>query len=354
MYGLSTLLVALAATLAAMLAGHLALSRSRGRGLALAFLLAFALQSGLLLAQLLQPGLLPAGLRAPTGSALPVLLYLFFARSRLEAGPWRWRDAAHVLPVLGMACLVAVPDAGWRIDAALLLIELGYALAILSGDRRDADNAWRRLARHTAVGFLLVMAACDIWIGWDLARGATLGWTTSTMVALALLVSAVGALFVTAWRDPEWLARLRDTARDTGPLPTPDLPPDEGADADRLLCGRLDTLFRTTRSYAEFGIGLNDVARRLGVPPRQLSAAVNRIHGRGFRTLLNDYRVEDAVRQLASDAMGSKSITDVMFDAGFQTKSSFNKEFVARRLVSPSQYRQARGDARRDRTAGPE
>lgn len=353
MYGLSTLLVALAATLAAMLAGHVALSRSQGRRLALAFLLAFALQSGLLLAQLLQPGLLPAGLRAPTGSALPVLLYLFFARSRLEAGPWRWRDAAHVLPVLGMACLVAVPNTGWRIDAALLLIELGYALAILSGDRRDAANTWRRLARHAAVGFLLAMAACDLWIGWDLARGATLGWTASTMVALALLVSAVGALFVAAWRDPEWLTRLGDTARDAAPLPSLELPPGEGADADGVLCARLDTLFQSTRCYAEFGIGLNDVARRLGVSSRQLSAAVNRIHGRGFRTLLNDYRVEDAAGQLANDPMGIKPITDVMFDAGFQTKSSFNKEFVTRRLASPSQYRQAQGSTRRDQ-ASPE
>ena len=32
----------------------------------------------------------------------------------------------------------------------------------------------------------------------------------------------------------------------------------------------------TTRGYAEFGIGLDEVARRLGVPPRRLSAAVNR------------------------------------------------------------------------------
>ena len=344
MYGLSTLLAAVAATLAAMLAGHVALSRTRGRGPALAFVLAFALQSGLLLVQVLQSGLLPAGLRAATGSALAVLLYLFIARSRVEAGPWRSRDAVHALPVLGMACLVALPGAGWRIDVALLLIELGYALAILTSDRRDADNAPRRRARYAAAAFLLAMAACDIWIGWDLARGAALGVAASMTAALVLLIAAVGAVFVTAWRDPEWLARLIDTARDARPLPAsgPPARDDADADADRALCARLDALFRSTRSHTEFGIGLDDVARRLGVAPRRLSAAVNRIHGRGFRTLLNDYRVEDAARQLADDSLTGKSITDVMFDAGFQTKSNFNKEFMARHLVSPSEYRKTR------------
>jgi AraC-like DNA-binding protein len=342
--GLSTFLVAFVAVLAAMLAGHLALSRSQGRGLAFAFLLAFALQSGLLLVQLLQPGILPAGLRAATGSALPVLLYLFFARSRLDAGPWQWRDALHVLPVLVVVGMVALPDAGWRIDVALLLIELSYALAILSGDRRDAVGAWRRQARLAAAGFLLAMAASDVWIGWELAQGATLGWSTSLAAALLVLIASIATLFAVAWRDPEWLARLRDRARDTVPGSAIAPEPAALADTDSDLCERLDTLFRSSRCYAEFGIGLDDVAKQLRVSTRQLSASVNRIHARGFRTLLNDYRVEDAARQLADMAMIRKPITEVMFDAGFQTKSNFNKEFGARHGVPPSQYRKQRID----------
>lgn len=352
MQGLSTFLVAFVAVLAAMLAGHLALSRAQGRGLALAFMLAFALQSGLLLVQLLQPELLPAGLRAATGSALPVLLYLFFARSRPDAPSWQLRDALHALPVLSVVVLVAMPGAGWRIDTALLLIELLYALAILSTDRRDPGNAWRRLARQVAASFLIAMAACDVWIGWDLAQGAPLGWSVSLTVALVMSALCVSALFVVAWRDPEWLVRLRDAARDAR-VPTPSAPPPaEDSDVDRRLCDRLDTLFQTTRCYAEFGIGLDDVARKLGVSSRQLSAAVNRIHRRGFRTLLNDYRVEDAARQLADEALAARAITEVMFDAGFQTKSSFNKEFIARRAVAPSQYRRNLGGSGTDAPSG--
>lgn len=325
-----------------MLSGHIALSRASGRGLAVAFMLAFTLQAALLLVQLLSPGLLPTGLRAATGSSLPVLLYLFFSRSRADVAAWRWRDAAHALPVALLIALVATPGSGWLIDAALLLIELGYALAILSSDRRDAEQPVRRRARHAAAGFLLAMAASDLWIGWELSRGVVLGWGASFTVTACLLVAGVAALFVAAWRDPEWLVRLHDRVRDSAPETPTNSEPNDIADADRQLCSRLDELFRSRRSFAEFGIGLDDVAKQLKVPPRQLSTAVNRVQGRGFRTLLNDYRVEDAARQLADPSLAGKPITEVMFDAGFQTKSSFNKEFMARRAVSPSQFRKDR------------
>jgi AraC-like DNA-binding protein len=146
-------------------------------------------------------------------------------------------------------------------------------------------------------------------------------------------LATVAALFVWAWRDPEWLSRLRGGVKAALPAPAP---PD---DAAQVLCARLDQLFVSNRAYSEFGVGLDDIARRLTVSPRELSGAVNRIHGRGFRTVLNDRRVDDAARQLADPQLASKSITEVMFDAGFQTKSNFNKEFAARLSESPSQYR---------------
>lgn len=344
MQGLSTVLTALAAGLAAMLAGHLALSRTRERGPALAFLLAFALQCGLLLVQLLRPGLLPAGLRAATGSALPVLLYLFFARSRPSSGAWRPRDLIHILPVALVTGLVVMPNTGWRIDAALLLIELSYAFALLSSDRRDQEHLGRQQARQVAAIYLLAMAACDVWIGWELAAGGSLAWTPSLTVALLLLTLGVGALFVQAWRDPEWLVRWRDSARQE-PAPQAALPPILETDSDYELCARLDALFQSTRRYAEFGIGLDEVATALGVTSRQLSMAINRIRGRGFRTILNDFRVNDAARQLADAELVGKPITEVMFDAGFQTKSNFNKEFATRHGMPPSQYRKQHADA---------
>lgn len=348
MLGLSTVLILIATVLALMLAGYVALKPQPGRGLAVALLLLFALQAGTLGLRLIDPGLSPMLWRVVTGAALPGLIFLFFARSAADAGPWRWRHAGHVLPVALVAVLAAWPAAGWRLDATLLLICAGYALALLSSDRRDDNSALRRTARLVAAGFLLALVVVDAALAIELSLGAGLAGAWSLPAAATLLLAVALGLFVWAWRDPEWLSRVRDALADAfepaGEVAkeerAPPVPESEiGAEA-RALCDRLDRLLREQRVYAEFGIDLGKLARRLQVPARQLSAAVNQVHGRGLRTLLNDWKVDDAVRQLRDPALRDKPITEVMFDAGFQTKSNFNKEFALRQGVSPSAFRQ--------------
>jgi AraC-like DNA-binding protein len=104
--------------------------------------------------------------------------------------------------------------------------------------------------------------------------------------------------------------------------------------------------------YTEFGLSLAAVARRLEVSPRQLSDAVNRVHGRRFRTLLNDWRVDAAARLLEDPGQAGKAIAEVMFDAGFQAKSSFNKEFALRKGVPPGEHRQGRRSGPARQTTG--
>ena len=338
---LSTALALLAALLATMVAGQVALSRQPGRGVAAVLLLLVALQAGTLGLQLLIPGLFPPAWRAIGGSAIPGLLFLLFLRCRVNADPWRPADAGHALPVLVVTALVAFPAANSALDPALLLIELGYALALLSSDRRDTGHRLRQRARLGAALLLAGLALVDAWIAWTLSAGTDLAAAAPLPLGALLLLAAPVVLFVWAWRQPEWLAVLRGLAAEAIDRPSTSPPrPAIPASADRALYDRFDALLRGQRAYAEFGIDLAQLARRLQVAPRQLSSAVNQVRGQGLRTVLNDCRVDDAARQLRDPALADKPITEVMFDAGFQTKSSFNKEFAARLGVSPSEYRQ--------------
>lgn len=88
----------------------------------------------------------------------------------------------------------------------------------------------------------------------------------------------------------------------------------------------------------DFGITLPQAARKLQVPARQLSNAVNQIYGKSFSTHLNDLRIAEAISLLTSEA--GMSITEVMHQAGFSSKSNFNKEFLRVTGMSPSAYRE--------------
>lgn len=360
MQGLSTALVALAGGLAMMLAGHFSLSRGLpGRAWLVGFCLAFALQSGLLVLHLLAPGLLPPALRAVVGASIPPLLYLFFARGTgVPATSPRGWDALHGVPCLVVVLLVLRPGSGWWIDAAMVALEAGYALALLSLNRASGVvGPIRRRALLGTAGFLIAVAVLDVLIAFELADGRPLSTSLALRTAMVLLPFLLLAWFVWAWRDPEWFRHLAAAvfeAADPDPIqPRPEAPLDSGpstpgeagsepADAEALaLCHRLDAHLRERQAYAEFGLSLATTAKRLAVTSKQLSAAVNRVHGRGFRTLLNDYKVEAAARLLVDPLMAERPITEIMFDAGFQTKSNFNKEFVLRKGVAPSEFRAA-------------
>ncbi|MBD8527665.1 helix-turn-helix domain-containing protein [Pseudomarimonas arenosa] len=346
MQSLSTLLVGLVCLMSAMLTGHLLLSRtSVGRGLLALFFALFALQSGLLALHLLQPGLLPLGLRAVFGVAIPPLLYLYFAR-RSESGihRLRWLDLLHLWPSITVALLLAfeASGAGEAIDAVVILGELAYALALLSVDRASwRGSAVHRFGLPLAAGFLVFAALVDIGIAIELARGSPLwaSWGLKTGIALMLLLVLV--CFVWAWRDPEWMQHAAGAIDDAmhgeaEAAGSPEARPEEL----QQLCQRMREMLLQSQLINEFGLTMPRVARRLGVPSKRLSQAVNTVYGKGFRTLLNDWKVERAATQLRDPQLIERSIIDIMFAAGFQTKSSFNKEFALRTGKTPSQYRQ--------------
>ena len=107
-------------------------------------------------------------------------------------------------------------------------------------------------------------------------------------------------------------------------------------DSDRAMLAALDALMNNTRIYTDSNLTLARVARRLSVPVRDVSNAINRTTGENFSRYINGFRIRHAQVALRETEL---SITEVMFEAGFVSKSSFNTEF--RRITgrTPSQFR---------------
>ena len=95
---------------------------------------------------------------------------------------------------------------------------------------------------------------------------------------------------------------------------------------------------RERHLFRDPDLTLSRIARRAGIPARQISGAVNRLERRNVSQLVNGYRIEAAKRLLAQTDM---PVTAVMFEAGFQTKSNFNREFLRVTGSSPSEFRRA-------------
>ena len=105
------------------------------------------------------------------------------------------------------------------------------------------------------------------------------------------------------------------------------------------LSGRLDALMKTERPYLEADLNLTSLAAQLGVSPKELSLIINEGKGMSFNDYVNGYRVEETKRLLKGGEQGS--LLDVAFDAGFNSKATFNRVFKQATGQTPSEYRAA-------------
>lgn len=105
-----------------------------------------------------------------------------------------------------------------------------------------------------------------------------------------------------------------------------------------------DTLARRLEEYLESGafrdpdLALADAAAGLNVHANRLSYAVNHARSASFRSVLNACRVKEFVRRVDDGALERRSILELAFDAGFPSKSTFNRVFKEEVGINPTEY----------------
>ena len=85
-------------------------------------------------------------------------------------------------------------------------------------------------------------------------------------------------------------------------------------------------------------ITLEQLADHVSLSARQVSNIINRHFNKNFFEYVNSYRVEQA-KQLLSQVDNSRSIMDVMADAGFNSKSVFHRYFKKIVNMTPREFR---------------
>jgi AraC-like DNA-binding protein len=111
-----------------------------------------------------------------------------------------------------------------------------------------------------------------------------------------------------------------------------------GLDTDAVL-ERLDYLMSSDAIYRDMELSLPVLSEQLMVKPHQLSEILNERLGLNFNAYLNEYRVREAQNLLSSSP--EKSVIEIAFEVGFNSKAAFNANFLKVTGVSPSDYRKA-------------
>jgi AraC-like DNA-binding protein len=101
------------------------------------------------------------------------------------------------------------------------------------------------------------------------------------------------------------------------------------------------------KPWLEPELTINQLASRLSLKPRILSQAVNDILGQNFYDFINRYRIEEASRLLTNPKDDKVTVLEVLYEVGFNSKSSFNTLFKKYTGLTPTAFRQKNSRAKR-------
>lgn len=105
-----------------------------------------------------------------------------------------------------------------------------------------------------------------------------------------------------------------------------------------ICLNRLMRLIESEKIYRDPQISLQSLARRLKINPRYLSQIINERLNKSFFELINTLRIEEA-RHLLAESAKNRSVLDVAYEVGFNSKSAFNRVFKEIAGTTPSDFR---------------
>lgn len=107
------------------------------------------------------------------------------------------------------------------------------------------------------------------------------------------------------------------------------------------LKARLEDLMTRERIYTDSDLSLPLLAEKMALSVHDLSALLNNGYGQNFNQFVNTYRVALAKELLLSEKHTHLSILGIAFEAGFNSKTTFNTTFKKATGLSPSDWKKS-------------
>ncbi|MCD4691790.1 MAG: helix-turn-helix domain-containing protein, partial [Calditrichales bacterium] len=107
----------------------------------------------------------------------------------------------------------------------------------------------------------------------------------------------------------------------------------------KLYLEDLLNLMEQEKPYRNSELTLNQLAEIVSISPHNLSEVINTQLNQNFFDFVNQYRVEKVKKDLVDPEKQHLKILSLAFDAGFNSKTSFNTIFKKFTNLTPTEYR---------------
>jgi AraC-like DNA-binding protein len=101
---------------------------------------------------------------------------------------------------------------------------------------------------------------------------------------------------------------------------------------------KLKKYLEEEKPYLDHDLSLQSLASSLEMTRHQLSFLINSNYNKSFYDLIHEYRVKETLRMLNAPESKSYTIETIAYDAGFNSKATFNRVFKKVTGKTPSAY----------------
>ena len=109
---------------------------------------------------------------------------------------------------------------------------------------------------------------------------------------------------------------------------------------DKDIAEKITHMLENDKCYNDVGFNRTKLADELRLTEQHVSKIINGYFGKSFTDLVNNYRLDDAKELLLRT---KDPITDIAFNVGFNSITSFNRVFKNNTGVSPRDFRKIEG-----------
>ncbi|MFT5915214.1 MAG: AraC-like DNA-binding protein [Flammeovirgaceae bacterium] len=91
--------------------------------------------------------------------------------------------------------------------------------------------------------------------------------------------------------------------------------------------------------FLNSNLTIKDFSEKIDLPEKEISMLINQHLGKHFFDFVNSYRIEKAKELLQNPANTKTTVLEILYEVGFNSKSSFNTAFKKHTDKTPTQFR---------------
>jgi len=218
-----------------------------------------------------------------------------------------------------------------------LIRKYGQEMIARLSDYNRVNTSWL----YSTIIFFTILMTVSMFNG---TLGLT-SWSRYYYIAFTVLIFAimvfVNKVLLGAMRKPGFLTVGEEIASlGTTSTSNPKYLSSTLADADKQKYSQQVLEFMANeKPYLEPELTLEQLAGKLSLRPKILSQVINETLGQNFFDFINRYRIEEAKRLLTNPADKKITVLEVLYEVGFNSKSSFNTLFKKHTGLTPSDFK---------------